>query len=75
MVARGQTAEDGPPRDAVDRLLRHEGHITEHVVVALEIRHPITHGVLQSVRLVIRAYQADGEITAACAPWDETDGA
>jgi hypothetical protein len=73
-VARSQTVEDGPPRDRVDRLLRHEGHVTENVKVGIEVRHPITHDVLRT-RLVIRAYQADGEITAAWGPWDEDDSA
>jgi len=65
VVARGQTAEDGAPRDRIDQWMRHEGHITEHVVVALEIRHPRTHERLRFVGLTLRAYQYDGEITAA----------
>lgn len=72
-VSRWQNAEDGAPRDRVDTLLRHEGHITENMVVGIEVRHPGTHTVMRT-RLVLRAYQQDGEITAACAPWDEDDG-
>jgi hypothetical protein len=73
-VALSQTVEDGPPRDRVDRILRHEGHITENIVVGLEVRHPDTHSVMRT-RLVIRAYQSDGEITAAWGQWNDEDGA
>jgi hypothetical protein len=73
-ISRWQNAEDGAPRDRVDWLLRHEGHITEHALVGIEVRDRWKHTVLP-IRLVIRAFKSDGEITAALGRWDETDGA
>jgi hypothetical protein len=73
-VCRWQTVEDGAPRDRVDFIKRHEGHVTENVKVGIEVRHDITHSVMRT-RLVVRAYRADEEITAALMPWDEDDGA
>lgn len=73
-VCRWQTVEDGAPRDGVDRLLRHEGHITEHICVAIPVRHPVTHSVMRT-HLLVRASQADGEITAALEHYEVDDGA
>lgn len=64
MGCRWQTVEDGPPRDGVALLLKHEGHITEHVLVAVPVRLVSWREPMQT-HLVIRAWRADGEITAA----------
>lgn len=74
MVCRWQTVEDGPPRDAVDHLLRHEDHVTEHVVIAIPVRHPVTHGVMRT-HLVVRASKVSGDVTAACEVYTPDDGA
>ena len=74
MVCRWQTVEDGAPRDVVAAERRHEGHVTEHVYVALPVRHPGTHAVMR-VALVIRASLVTGEVTAACERVSADDGA
>lgn len=73
MVCRWQTVEDGPPRDPVAIWLKHEGHVTEHLFVAVPVRHPVTHGVMR-VHLVIRASQVTHEVTVSCEPVSEDDG-
>ena len=75
MVAPGQTVEDGPPRDVCDQLLRGGGTDAERMVIGMEVRHPHSHAVFATVRLVVRAYQADGTVTASIQPWDVDDGA
>lgn len=72
MVSRWQTVEDGAPREAVERWLRHEGHITEHVVVVVPIR-LLAHRSPMRVHLVIRASQCTGEVTAAWERYESGD--
>lgn len=74
MVCRWQTVEDGAPRDTVERHLRHEGHITEHLFIPVPVRHPLTHHVMR-VHLVLRASQSSGDVTAACEVYEPDDGA
>ena len=74
MVCRWQTVEDGPPRDRVESLLRHEAHVTEHLLIAVPVRHPATHAVMR-VHLMLRASQVTGDLTAALEPFDGDDGA
>lgn len=72
VVSRWQTVEDGKPRDEVDRLLRHEGHVTEHVFIAVPVRLSPSRQPMR-VHLVIRACQHTGEVTAAWERYESGD--
>lgn len=71
-VCRWQTVEDGPPREGIDRWLKHEGHVTEHVLVAIPVRHPVSHQVMRT-HVVIRASQATEDVTVALELYEYTD--
>jgi hypothetical protein len=74
-VCRWQTVEDGAPREGIDRWVKHEGHITEHILIALPVRHPDTHSPMRT-HVVIRASQHTGEITLSLEFYQpEDDGA
>lgn len=72
VVCRWQTVEDGAPREGVDRWLRHDTAGAEFVLVAMPVRHPLTHHVMRA-HAVVRAYQASGDITLTVEPYDPGD--
>jgi hypothetical protein len=64
MVAQWQTVEDGGPRQAIDRLLCHEGTEEEFIRVEITVRRP--YSLMNfTQRLIIRASMVTGEVTAS----------
>jgi hypothetical protein len=64
MVSRSQTVEDGGPRQLIERTLLDEDTPTEIVRIEMQIRRQYSL-VNFTQRLVIRASQVTGRVTAA----------
>lgn len=64
VVARSQTVEDGGPRQPIDWTLHHAGQAEEFARIEMAVRRP--NALMNfTKRLVIRASQVTGEITAS----------
>lgn len=64
MVARSQTVEDGPARRAPFATLHHEGSAQEFIRIEMIVRRPWSLLDMDR-RLVLRASQVTGRVTAA----------
>lgn len=73
-LSKGQTVEDGWPRDAVYAGLVHDADTdTERRVMVIPLRDRVTYGISE-VYLVVRASMATGEITVSCVKHPFEDG-